>query len=280
MDGENQFSGVPALSDTQGLQDYLNNESLKQSGISEQNIAPIVQQETNNGTGDANANVNVNVENAQTAQNQNASNVDVQSILAELQAVKAELESMKQAAGRQTQNVGNNVSSNKAPAYSQDEINFINAALARGYDMNAIQQTIMQKRNAMSTNNSDVNRRVDSLEQYIKQKEYETAQNAFIERMTEFGNKWGLSEADLVTFGNVALSKGINIANVNDLEIAFRAVYPEQYAIRKARMTPTNTSQIYGGTSIPESTRAAADKAADAYVDAYLRQTMPSYGKK
>ena len=64
-----------------------------------------------------------------------------------------------------------------------------------------------------------------------------------------------------------------------DLETVFKAVYPEQYAIRIQRMSPTNTSQIYGGTSIPEGNRALASKAEDAYVEAFLKQTMPNqYG--
>ena len=44
-------------------------------------------------------------------------------------------------------------------------------------------------------------------------------------------------------------------------------------------MTPTNSPQIYGGTSIPESSRANAAKAEDAYVEAFLKGAMPNqYG--
>ena len=99
-----------------------------------------------------------------------------------------------------------------------------------------------------------------------------------INKLTDFGNKWGLSEQDLVTFGNTALDQfGINIAQVKDLEAAFRAVYPEQYQIRLQRMTPNQSSQIYGGTAIPEGTRAQAARAEDAYVEAFLKSHMPNY---
>ena len=94
--------------------------------------------------------------------------------------------------------------------------------------------------------------------------------------MTEFGNKWGLSEQDLSTFGYAALKLGINVATVTDLEAVFRAVYPEQYAIRMQRMQNTPSSQIYGGTNMPESNRTMASRAEDAYVENFLAHTMPN----
>ena len=94
--------------------------------------------------------------------------------------------------------------------------------------------------------------------------------------MTTFGNKYGLTENDLVTFGNVAMSKGINLTTVNDVEAVFRAIYPEQYAIRSQRIAGAPASQIYGGASTPEAPRAAANKLEDAYVDNFLKQAMPN----
>lgn len=72
---------------------------------------------------------------------------------------------------------------------------------------------------------------------------------------------------------------GINLANVTDVEAVFRAVYPEQYAIRSQRIAGASASQIYGGASAMETPRAASSKLEDAYVDAFLKQAMPNaYG--
>jgi hypothetical protein len=44
-------------------------------------------------------------------------------------------------------------------------------------------------------------------------------------------------------------------------------------------MAPTNSSQIYGGTSIPEGNRTATSKLEDAYVENFLKGAMPNqYG--
>jgi hypothetical protein len=94
--------------------------------------------------------------------------------------------------------------------------------------------------------------------------------------MTTFGDKFGLSENDLVTFGNKAMTMGINLTTVTDVESVFRAVYPEQYAIRSQRIANNPTSHIYGGASTPEAPRAATSKLEDAYVDNFLKQAMPN----
>ena len=123
--------------------------------------------------------------------------------------------------------------------------------------------------------------KINNIENYLQNQQYQAAVNDFTTKMTSFGDRFGLSEADLVTFGNQALAKGINLINVpaQDIETVFRAMYPEQYSIRMQRMSNTPTSQIYGGTSVPENNRIVNEKAMDAYVDAFLKRSMPNqYG--
>jgi DNA-binding transcriptional MerR regulator len=164
--------------------------------------------------------------------------------------------------------------------YSQEEVSFINTALRQGYSMEAIQSALNSRR-AQVGRLPQVNaleQRLDMLQQHIETQEYKAAEAAFIDKLTEFGNKFGLSEQDLVTFGQTAYAKGINIAMGNvDLETVFRAVFPEQYAIRSRRIAPANSSQIYGGSSAAEPTGAQAQKAAAEYAKQYLLGTMPNY---
>ena len=98
--------------------------------------------------------------------------------------------------------------------------------------------------------------------------------------LTAFGDKFGLSENDLVVFGNTALAKGINIAQVSDLESVFRAIYPEQYAIRVQRMQHTPTSQIFGGSTMFINPTAMSEQAADNYVEGFLKGAMPNQYRK
>ena len=168
----------------------------------------------------------------------------------------------------------------KGSGYSAQDQAFIARALQQGYTLEQINNFFVQQRGQSGRIDPVLEQRLSQVEQYLKTQEYKQAETAFVNRLSEFGNKWGLSEQDLVNFGNTALQKGINIAVGNvDLETVFRAIYPEQYAIRSRRMTPTNSSQIYGGTSIPEGSRANAAKAEDAYVEAFLKGAMPNqYG--
>jgi hypothetical protein len=118
--------------------------------------------------------------------------------------------------------------------------------------------------------------RLQGVENYLEEQRYMAAQNEFIDRMVTFGNKFGLSEDELVTFGNNALTKGINLTTVNDVEAVFRAIYPEQYSIRSQRIAGAAASHIYGGANTPEAPRAATSKLEDAYVDNFLKQAMPN----
>lgn len=160
--------------------------------------------------------------------------------------------------------------------YTPQQVEFITKALSSGYTLEQIQAAM----NASKAPAVDpISEKVSQIEQYLKQQQYKAEENAFISKMTEFGNKYGLSENDLVIFGNKAMEKGINLVNVSDVELVFKALYPEQYAIRLQRMSNTPTSQIYGGSSVPEAPRAAASKVEDAYVENFLKHSMPNqYG--
>ena len=115
-----------------------------------------------------------------------------------------------------------------------------------------------------------------AVEDYLQQQQYAAEEAKFINKMNEFGAKFGLSEKELVTFGNAAMEKGINIANVTDIEAVFRVIYPEQYAIRVQRMSNAPTSQIYGGASTPENPRVSVNKLEDAYVEQFMKNSMPN----
>ena len=164
--------------------------------------------------------------------------------------------------------------------YTAQEQAFITQALSKGYKLPQIEQVIMQNRaknGIVNPQGNAMDQRVAAIENFLRSQQYVQAQNAFIAKANTFATKWGLSDADLETFANEALKHGINIADEKvDMEMVFRAVYPQQYAIRSQRMSPTNASQIYGGTSIPEGSRANASKLEDQYVDAFLKGAMPN----
>lgn len=257
---ENNFSDIPALGDTEGLENYLNNETLASQGL-----APVPQTETP-------------TENPETTTPETSGFTKEQ--LAELvQKVDAINAQLGQSRAQQQQHVAQQQAQAQGAGYSAQEQQFIAAALQRGYGLDQINQVIMQRR-ASNPQTANMARRIDAMEQYLRSQQYQQAQDAFVSKVSTFGNKWGLSDTDLETFANEALRHGINIAMDNvDLEMVFRAVYPEQYAIRSQRMTPTNSSQIYGGTSIPEGNRANASKLEDQYVESFLRGKMPNqYG--
>lgn len=271
---DNDFSDIPALGDTQGLENFLNNQNLQAQGLQPTQPQPAAQpaQPAAQPTPEQPA------QGLQGASNGQVTREDITNILKKIDEINA-----RTAAPAAPTAPAAPSAQSKAPAftYTDQERNFVINAMQRGYSLEQINQVIMQRRNQNGFGQGNaLEQRMNNLEQYLRTQEYKQAEAAFIDRLSAFGNKFGLSEQDLVTFGNAAIEKGINIAMPNvDLETAFRAIYPEQYAIRIQRMTPTNTSQIYGGTSIPEGNRASAAKAEDAYVDAFLKQTMPNqYG--
>ena len=266
------FSDIPALDDAQGLENFLNNEMLAAQGLqpqetSAQQAAPAAQQPaaTTTTTTTPTSNTGVSGDTITLTREQ------LNAILASRgQAPAANTASARPVTPTQPRGSG----------YSAQDQAFIAKALQQGYTLEQINNFFVQQRGQAGRIDPVLEQRLTQVEQYLKTQEYKQAETAFVNKLSEFGNKWGLSEQDLVNFGNTALQKGINIAVGNiDLETVFRAIYPEQYAIRSRRMTPTNSSQIYGGTSIPEGSRANAAKAEDAYVEAFLKGAMPNqYG--
>lgn len=286
MDNTNQndFSGIPALGDSQGLENYLNNAALAAQGLptpeqpapaatpapaAQPAAIPAQPNPAEQPAAQPAAQPSVQpLGNAQAAQ-QSFTRDQVAAIVAQADALRA------QQAQRQAAAQGN--PQRQVFQYTDQERNFVITAMQRGYSLDQINQVIMQRRGQAGNVNNATEQRIAAVENYLRTQEYKQAEEAFVSKISAFGNKFGLSEQDLVVFGDAAMKKGINIAMPNvELETVFKAIYPEQYAIRLQRMTPTNTSQIYGGTSIPEGNRAAASKVEDAYVDAFLKQAMPN----
>ena len=264
------FSDVPALGDTQGLENYLNNAALASQGLptDTQPAATVQQEQPVQPTATAQTTPAQPAGPAITPQTQQFTPEQLAEIANRVAAIQAQT------------GVQQKVPQATVGGYTQQEQAFINAALRRGYNLAQINQTIMQNRakNGVVTPQSNaMEQRITEIEQFLRSQQYLQAQNAFIAKANSFASKWGLSDADLETFANEALKHGINIADEKvDMEMVFRAVYPQQYAIRSQRMTPTNASQIYGGTSIPEGNRANASKIEDQYVEAFLKGTMPN----
>ena len=282
MDNNNDFSGIPALNDVQGLENYLNAQSLQAQGLTptpapqQQNPAPQEAQPNPAQPAPAAQPAQPAAQPAAQPQQPQFTKEQIAQIIAQADALRAQQNAQQRQQPQQQ-------SQAQPFQYTEQERNFVLNAMQRGYSLAQINSVIMQRRmqsGMIPQSNPALEQRMNQLENYLRTQEYRAAENAFIEKLSGFGDKFGLSEQDLVVFGNAALAKGINIAMPNvDLETVFKAVYPEQYAIRVQRMSNTNTSQIYGGTSIPEGNRALAGKAEDAYVEAFLKQTMPNqYG--
>lgn len=255
------FSDIPALGDEKGLENYLNTETLKAQGVSVETPAPAAQQ-TPASTEPA----------AQPAAQPVATAQDGSVTL-----TKEQFDALVK--GRAVQQQPAPAPQAKPAGYTQQEQAFIQNALAKGYTLEQINNFLTTQKRTPAVDPA-MAQRLANVEKYLRDQEVKAAETAFINKMTSFGEKWGLSEQDLVTFGNTALQHGINIAQGNvDLEMVFRAVFPEQYSIRSRRMTPTNSSQIYGGTSVPEGNRVSASKLEDAYVEQFLKGAMPNqYG--
>lgn len=253
MPNNDLFSDIPALGDEQGLENLLNQQTLASMGVQPaqdpepaQEPAPAQAQPT-------------------------YTNEQIQQIIARNQQLEAQTNQPAQRpayqpAAQQQQQV--------AQGYNAQQIEIINKLLASGMTIGQINAEI-NKRRAANASNSAVMQRVQALEQHIQQQQYEAAASAFEQKMLAFGDKFGLSEDELVLFGETALTKGIDVTKA-DLETAFRAVYPDQYALRMQRITNNSTAPIYGGVSVSEAPRAQASKIEDAYVDSFLRGAMPN----
>lgn len=249
MPNNDLFSDIPALGDEQGLENLLNQQALTDMGVP----AEPAQEQTQ-----------------EPAQQTTYTAEQIQEIIARNQQLEAQLGQQNQQRQVQMQQ--------PAPqtGYNQQQIAIINRLLASGMTIQQINAEL-EKRRSNPQANPAMMQRIQALEQQFQQQQYEAAASAFEQKMLAFGEKFGLSENDLVLFGETALSKGINVANANtDLETAFRAIYPEQYALRVQRMNNNNTSQIYGGVNVSEAPRASVSKLEDAYVDRFLHGAMPN----
>lgn len=261
MPNEELFSGIPALDDTQGLESYMNNATLESMGLGQDVSIPAALQPTEASTETTPAETPAPAAPMYTAE-------QVQQMIAQAQAYGAQQQQQPQPQPQ--------VQHQEQATYTPRQAAIIKELIDRGVPMSRIQAAL--NGNAAATQQSNIVQRLSEVEAYLQQQKYAAEQNAFIDKMTTFGNKFGLSENDLVTFGNKAMSMGINLTTVTDVEAVFRAVYPDQYAIRSQRIA-ASSAPIYGGSSTPEAPRAAASKMEDAYVDQFLKRSMPNqYG--
>lgn len=270
MPNDELFSGIPSLDDEAGVQTYLNNAIIADAGLGNdipaalqtQPTEPQVQQPAESATPAA-----------PTAPQYTAE--QVAAIIARNQQLEAQVTQQTNAhtAAQQSQPQQN--------AYTPRQAQLIKQLIDRGVPLERIQAALANRTQAQQANTALMDR-LTKVEQYLQQQEYEAAQSAFVGKMTAFGNRFGLSENDLVTFGNKAMTMGINLTEVpaESIENVFKAVFPDQYAIRSQRIAGASASHIYGGAGSVETPRASASKLEDAYVDAFLRQSMPNqYGK-
>lgn len=264
------FSGIPSLDDEAGVQNYLNNAIITDAGLGgnvpaalqTQPTEPQVQQPTEPAPAPT----------APAAPQYTAE--QVAAIIARNQQLEAQATQQANArAAAQNQPQPN--------TYTPRQAQLIKQLIDRGVPLERIQAALANRTQAQQANTALMDR-LTKVEQYLQQQEYEAAQSAFVDKMTTFGNRFGLSENDLVTFGNKAMAMGINLTEVpaESIENVFKAVFPDQYAIRSQRIAGASASHIYGGAGSVETPRASASKLEDAYVDAFLRQSMPNqYGK-
>lgn len=273
MPNDELFSGIPSLGDEAGLESYMNNETLGNLGLGADNTPAALQtQDPAPVAAPAPAQEPAPAPAAPAAPQYTAD--QIAQIVARNQQLEAHM--AQNAARRAAQ---------PAPqsAYTPQQAGIIKQLIDKGVSLDRI-QAALQGRVQNNAAQAQLAARLANLEGYLQNQQYLAAQNEFVDKMTAFGGKFGLSETDLVTFGNKAMSMGINLTEVSDVEAVFRAVYPEQYAIRSQRISSNSSSQIYGGSAVAEPTRASAAKLEDAYVDQFLRNSMPNqygmYAKK
>lgn len=261
---ENIFSGIPSLNDEQGLEQYMQNAQTENFGFNSQIPAALQQQEPQE---PAAATQTQETTPAPAPAAPTFTSEQVAQIVNRLQAQQP-----AQQPARQTAPQG--------AAYTPQQAAMIKQLVDRGVPLERIMASLNGNRQQAAAQQNLLNR-LQGIENYLQQQQYQAEETNFINKMTSFGDKYGLSEAELVTFGNRAMAMGINLVNVSDVEAVFRAVYPEQYAIRSQRIAGNTASQIYGGASAVETPRAASSKLEDAYVDAFLKQAMPNaYGMR
>lgn len=270
------FSGIPSLDDEAGVQNFLNNEALANAGFAN-DPTPAALQQVQPQVQTAEPQVVEPTAAPATAAPQYTAE-QVAAIIARNQQLEAQAVQQANAARAAQPNQQNQ---QVQSAYTPRQAALIKQLIDRGVPLDRI-SAALAGRNVSNQQNNAMMDRLTKVEQYLQAQEYEAAQNAFVDKMTTFGNRFGLSENDLVTFGNKAMSMGINLTTVpsESIENVFKAVFPDQYAIRSQRIAGAAASHIYGGSASVETPRASASKLEDAYVDAFLKQSMPNqYGK-
>lgn len=275
MDQNELFSGIPALGDDAALEAFMNNTALSEMGVggSQDPIPAALQQQPQQQP----------TEPAQqpaqpAAPAQQPTNVPQFTAEQVAEILARSRQQVAQSAQPQVQQPQVNPAQRSAGGYTAQQAAIIKQLIDRGVSLDRISAALNGNRQQTAQQN-EVAQRLQAVEQYLQQQQYVASQNAFVDKMTTFGNKFGLSEDELVVFGNKAQSMGINLIDVSDVEAVFRAVYPEQYAIRSQRIAGASNSQIFGGASAQEASRSAAAKLEDAYVDQFLKRSMPNqYG--
>ena len=268
MPNEELFSGIPSLDDEAGVQNYLNAAALTEAGFGNDPTPAALQIQTP-------------AEPQTTAPETPATNTAPQYTAEQVAAIIARNQQLEAQAAQQNDFTRNQQRQAPQSAYTPRQAELIKQLIDKGVSLDRISAALAGRNASIQAQNAVIDR-LSKVEQYLQQQEYAAAQNAFVEKMTTFGNRFGLSENDLVTFGNKAMSMGINITEVpaEAIENVFKAVYPDQYAIRSQRIAGASASHIYGGASTVEAPRASASRLEDAYVDAFLKQSMPNqYGK-
>ena len=270
MPNDELFSGIPSLDDAEGLEDLLNQQTVDGFGLNT-DTPPAMQQVQQQSQQDPAQPQQPQVQ--QPAQQpQQFTSEQISQIIEQNRQLQNALV-MQQQQQRMQQPVAQRASQ---PVYNERQLSIIKQLLDRGVALEDIQRAMSNARTKQPGAEYAMMQRLQNVEQMLQQQAYNNAEAEFEQKMLNFGEKFGLSEQDLVTFGNAAMAKGINVVDVTDLEAVFRAIYPEQYALRVQRMSNNPTSQIYGGVNMAEAPRAAASKLEAAYVDAFMKQTMPN----
>ena len=278
---DNIFSGIPSLNDDTGLQTYLNNQQLTSLGIPNTEVETPAQgqQPGAQPVQSAQPAAQPTVQEQPTLQSAGYTVEDVNKILARNAELEKQVNAMTRPITPTAFTPVRTTVTTPTPRYSVNQINLIKQALDQGATIEQIQAALSRKP-VQDGASKELLDKVNAIENYLQQSAYDKAQTEFVNKLTAFGDKFGLSENDLVVFGNTALAKGINIAQVSDLESVFRAIYPEQYAIRVQRMQHTPTSQIFGGSTMFINPTAMSEQAADNYVEGFLKGAMPNQYRK
>jgi len=266
MNDEN--TQLPALDDEKGLQNLLQQQQMASIGIVPQT------QEQPDDSGEEIQGQGYEDTPAQDASGQTVfTEAQVQAILQNYaNAVKSTIAPQQQSVPQPQ--------AAPSAAYNERQMQLVNEAMRRGIPLDKIAAALATQRQSSQPDYSqELMSKVNELQQRFNQIEQTKMTEQFESKMTAFGNKLGLSERDLYTFGTKALENGINILYVNDIEAVFRGLYPDQYALRVQRAQPQATSQIYGGSNVG-TTAQDTERYAQQYAEQFLKNTMPNYYKK